>query len=122
MKRSRYERGVPSNLAYLAAAAALGNRHANRRFVHIQSDVCDIVHQGRPSMLEALCRQSNTTLDIVHAEDGPPITQRTSGLGASVAAGQRRVLTTLRKMFSSHQVTRLAGIECKEAHPMAASR
>lgn len=32
-------------------------------------------------MLEALCRQSSTTLDIVHAEDGPPITQRTSGLG-----------------------------------------
>ena len=33
-------------------------------------------------MLEALCRQSSTTLDIVHAEDGPPITQRTSGLGS----------------------------------------
>ena len=32
-------------------------------------------------MLEALCRQSSTTLDILHAEDGPPITQRTSGLG-----------------------------------------
>ena len=31
-------------------------------------------------MLEALCRQFSTTLDIVHAEDGPPITQRTSGL------------------------------------------
>ena len=31
-------------------------------------------------MLEALCRLSSTTLDIVHAEDGPPITQRTSGL------------------------------------------
>jgi hypothetical protein len=31
-------------------------------------------------MLEALCRQSSTTLDIVHAEDGPPITKRTSGL------------------------------------------
>jgi hypothetical protein len=31
-------------------------------------------------MLEALCRQSSTTLDIVHAGDGPPITQRTSGL------------------------------------------
>ena len=31
-------------------------------------------------MLKALCRQSSTTLDIVHAEDGPPITQRTSGL------------------------------------------
>ena len=37
-------------------------------------------------MLEALCRQSSTTLDIVHAEDGPPITQRTSGLG--VVAGR----------------------------------
>jgi hypothetical protein len=34
-------------------------------------------------MLEALCRQSSTTLDIVHAEEGPPITQRTSGLVAS---------------------------------------
>ena len=31
-------------------------------------------------MLEALCRSSGTTLDSVHAEDGPPITQRTSGL------------------------------------------
>src|ERR1700722_16851539 len=35
-------------------------------------------------MLEALCRQSSTTLDIVHAEDGPPIIQRTSGLGGLV--------------------------------------
>jgi len=31
-------------------------------------------------MLEPLCRSSGTTLDSVHAEDGPPITQRTSGL------------------------------------------
>jgi hypothetical protein len=31
-------------------------------------------------MHEALCRPSSTTLDMVHAEDGPPITQRTSGL------------------------------------------
>ena len=31
-------------------------------------------------MLEALCRQSSATLDILHADDGPPITQRTSGL------------------------------------------
>src|SRR4051812_29758717 len=31
-------------------------------------------------MHEALCRPSSTTLDIVHAEGGPPITQRTSGL------------------------------------------
>ena len=34
-------------------------------------------------MLEALCRSSGTTLDSVHAEDGPPITQRTSGLVAA---------------------------------------
>jgi hypothetical protein len=33
-------------------------------------------------MLEALCRSSGTTLDSVHAEDGPPITQRTSGLSS----------------------------------------
>src|SRR5262249_9740960 len=32
-------------------------------------------------MHEALCRSSGTTLDSGHAEDGPPITQRTSGLG-----------------------------------------
>ena len=37
-------------------------------------------------MLEALCRQSSTTLDIVHAEDGPPITQRTSGLAMVATA------------------------------------
>jgi hypothetical protein len=42
-------------------------------------------------MLEALCRQSSTTLDIVHAEDGPPITQRTSGLGAWIAELQLRM-------------------------------
>jgi hypothetical protein len=34
-------------------------------------------------MHEALCRSSGTTLDSVHAEDGPPITQRTSGLKGS---------------------------------------
>src|SRR5580692_9687874 len=33
-------------------------------------------------MHEALCRSSGTTLDSVHAEDGPPITQRTSGLNS----------------------------------------
>jgi hypothetical protein len=36
-------------------------------------------------MLGALCRQSSTTLDIVHAEDGPPITQRTVGSSQSLA-------------------------------------
>jgi hypothetical protein len=40
-------------------------------------------------MLEALCRQSSTTLDIVHAEDGPPITQRTSGLERSMHSAEQ---------------------------------
>ncbi len=31
-------------------------------------------------MYEALCRPSGTTLDIIHAMGGPPITQRTLGL------------------------------------------
>jgi hypothetical protein len=44
-------------------------------------------------MLEALCRQSSTTLDMLHAEDGPPITQRTSGLGA-----QRRIAIQARNL------------------------
>ena len=39
-------------------------------------------------MHEALCRLSGTTLDSVHAEDGPPITQRTSGLSALAKAGK----------------------------------
>jgi hypothetical protein len=35
-------------------------------------------------MLEALCRSAGTTLDSVHAEDGPPVTQRTSGLTTAI--------------------------------------
>jgi hypothetical protein len=31
-------------------------------------------------MHEALCRSFGTTLDMVHDEGGPPLTQRTSGL------------------------------------------
>jgi hypothetical protein len=38
-------------------------------------------------MLEPLCRQSSATLDILHAEDGPPITERTLGLGPKFLCG-----------------------------------
>jgi hypothetical protein len=48
-------------------------------------------------MLEALCRQSSTTLDIMHAEDGPPITQRTSGLMFSF--GQKRFTNLITARF-----------------------
>src|SRR5205807_8798297 len=44
---------------------------------------------GPSPMHEALCRSSGTTLDSVHAEDGPPITQRTSGLGEADGGGFR---------------------------------
>ena len=40
-------------------------------------------------MHEALCRSSGTTLDSVHAEDGPPITQRTSGLVTTIEASAK---------------------------------
>jgi hypothetical protein len=33
-------------------------------------------------MYEALRRPSGTTLDIIHAKGGPPIAQRTWGLGS----------------------------------------
>src|ERR1700738_4586749 len=59
-----------ANLSYLPTAAAFGNRHANRRLVHIQSNVCDIVHQARPPCLRLCAGNPSTTLDIVHAEDG----------------------------------------------------
>ncbi len=38
-------------------------------------------------MYEALCRPSGTTLDIVHAKGGPPITQRTWGLDVHAVPG-----------------------------------
>ena len=58
-------------------------------------------------MLEALCRQSSTTLDIMHAEDGPPITQRTSGLGLRVVAGLGTLEPDNSPQFGGPQPTRL---------------
>jgi len=46
-------------------------------------------------MLEALCRSSGTTLDIRMSRDGPPITQRTSGLSGSL----RLFYNTLNRMW-----------------------
>src|SRR6516162_10446113 len=42
-------------------------------------------------MLEALCRSSGTTLDIRMSRDGPPITQRTSGLSGCKPEAFRRL-------------------------------
>ena len=49
-------------------------------------------------MLEALCRLSSTTLDTMHAEDGPPITQRTSGLGRRTL-NQSTIASRIRMSF-----------------------
>ena len=42
-------------------------------------------------MLEALCRQSSTTLDIGHAEDGPPITRASSMPAKKIALLPREI-------------------------------
>jgi hypothetical protein len=36
------------DLSYLTTAFALGHCQADHRLVHIQSDICDIVHSARP--------------------------------------------------------------------------
>src|SRR6266404_1500952 len=55
-------------LADLAAAATLRNRHSDRRLVHIQPDISDSIHQARLPRMRLWCRSSGTTLDILHAE------------------------------------------------------
>ena len=47
-------------------------------------------------MYEALCRPFGTTLDTVHDEGGPPITQRTWGLGALLELYERKQGVTLK--------------------------
>ncbi len=42
-------------------------------------------------MHEALCRSFGTTLDMVHDEDRPPITQRTLGLAAKNTGRSKRL-------------------------------
>ena len=54
-------------------------------------------------MLEALCRSSGSTLDIRMSRDGPPITQRTSGLKAGGYFGGP-------KTFALYEATYFAGL------------
>src|SRR4029077_16276468 len=70
-----------ANLSNLPTAAALCNRHANRRLGHIQSDVCDIVQQTRPPCLRLCAGNPAQPSTLCMPRNGPPITQRTSGLG-----------------------------------------
>ena len=67
-------------MPYLPAATVLGNRSATVALC--TSSPTSVISSIAPSsMHEALCRSFGTTLDIVHDEDGPPITQRIWGLG-----------------------------------------
>ena len=54
------------NLADLAAATALRNRHSDRRLVHIQTHVSDSIHQARLPCMRLCAGQSGITLDILH--------------------------------------------------------
>jgi hypothetical protein len=56
------------DLAHVTVAAALGKRDADRRLVHIQSDVGDRYPRGPSPMHGALCRSPGATLDILHVE------------------------------------------------------
>jgi hypothetical protein len=56
------------DLADLAAAPTLGNRHSDRRLVHIQPDIRDSLHQARLPCMRLCAGQSGITLDILHVE------------------------------------------------------
>src|SRR6266403_3685784 len=67
-------------LADLAAAATLRNRHSDRRLVHIQSDISDSLHQARLPCMRLCAGHPAQPSTFCMPRGGPPITQRTSGL------------------------------------------
>src|SRR5260370_40772790 len=71
------------DLADLAAAAALGNSYTDRRLVHIQSDIGGSIHQARLPCMRLCAGHPAQPSTFCMSRDGPPITQRTSGLRVS---------------------------------------
>src|SRR4029077_19767849 len=67
-------------LADLAAAATLRNRHSDRRLVHIQPDISDSIHQARLPCMRLCAGHPAQPSTFCMPKGGPPITQRTSGL------------------------------------------
>src|SRR5712671_5504125 len=67
-------------LADLAAAATLRNRHSDRRLVHIQPDISDSIHQARLPCMRLCAGHPAQPSTFCMPRGGPPITQRTSGL------------------------------------------
>src|SRR5205807_8831134 len=70
-------------LADLAAAATLRNRHSDRRLVHIQPDISDSIHQARLPCMRLCAGHPAQPSTFCMPRGGPPITQRTSGLMAA---------------------------------------
>src|SRR4029077_15735661 len=67
-------------LADLAAAATLRNRHSDRRLVHIQPDISHSIHQARLPCMRLCAGHPAQPSTFCMPKGGPPITQRTSGL------------------------------------------
>jgi hypothetical protein len=61
-------------------AATLGKRDAERRLVHIQSDVGDSIHQARLPCMGLCAGHPEQPSTFCMSRDEPPIAQRTSGL------------------------------------------
>jgi 7,8-dihydropterin-6-yl-methyl-4-(beta-D-ribofuranosyl)aminobenzene 5'-phosphate synthase len=61
-------------------------------------------------MHEALCRSFGTTLDILHARDGPPITQRTSGLVVISSCSHCGVINAIKTAISVSGVDKLHAV------------
>src|ERR1700730_1433816 len=88
-------------LADLAAAATLRNRHSDRRLVHIQPDLSYSIHQARLPCMRLCAGHPAHPSIFCMPRGGPPITQRTSGLRSDTPrpgqqGGARRMDTAYR--------------------------
>src|SRR5438128_1905248 len=104
-------------LADLAAAATLRNRHSDRRLVHIQPDISDSIHQARLPCMRLCVGHPAQPSTFCMPRGGPPITQRTSGLNLvpksertqslqnqSTQSPERAVLDTRQQITCCHEL------------------
>jgi hypothetical protein len=102
LKKAGYlDHGIPCFSTYRSDPA-----YGHRRLVHIQSDVCDIVHSARPPCMRLCAGHPAQPSALCMPSGGPPITQRTSGLGS---VRQRRIRDIGRQLPSHRPLNRSAG-------------
>src|SRR5437660_9470432 len=103
-------------LADLAAAATLRNRHSDRRLVHIQPDISDSIHQALLPCMRLCAGHPAQPSTFCMPRGGPPITHRTSGLrrahGLAAHADAAGVLGPMEERCGT---TRGAVAECHRA-------